>query len=125
MVDKVAPYKYLSRGISFTPKVPRNAVGGLPWFYSSKMRLTKHRVVKSYAQSCESWLKRNLGGPRVITMEFAAPFQYYLHRFLTIDEIVLVLAALVVVSIIEIRLRPIASAISNNRILGLIGIIEY
>jgi hypothetical protein len=42
-----------------------------------------------------------------------------------LDKIVLGLAALIAVLVIETRLRPIASVISEDKILGLIGIIEY
>lgn len=42
-----------------------------------------------------------------------------------LDEIVLGLAALVAVSVIETGLRPIASVISEDKISGLTGIMEY
>ena len=81
MVDKVAPYKYLSGGVSFIPRIPRNVVSGLPFFHPHKVKLKRDRMVKSYVQSCESWPERNLGAPWVTTMEFAANFQESLHRF--------------------------------------------
>lgn len=42
-----------------------------------------------------------------------------------LNKIILGLVVLIVVLVIETRLRPIALVISEDKILGLIGIIEY
>jgi hypothetical protein len=42
-----------------------------------------------------------------------------------LDEIVFVLAALIAVSVIETRLKPVLSVISKDKISGLTGIMEY
>jgi hypothetical protein len=72
MADKVAPYKYLSGGISFIPSIPRNQVNDKTSLsLDSTLELILCRMERSYVQSFENWLKWILVAQGVTTTEYA------------------------------------------------------